>query len=606
LPSAPHFDKNPIEVVKAAEAAGATDEAGVSQYMVDQLKSGDLSFAIEDIDAEENHPRNLFVWRANLIGCSAKGHEYFLKHLLGAQNGVMQEGTDGQRSKEIKWREDAPIAKLDLMVDINFRLNSTGAYSDIILPTATWYEKADLNTTDMHPFVHPLGKAVDPAFESKSDWQIFKTIAKKFSELSEKHLGTVKDVVSLPMQHDSPMALAQPLGQVKDWKRDECDLIPGKTAPIFKVVERDYPNTYKKYTSVGPLMNKLGNNIKGLDWNTDIEIELLKTHNGVIKEEGISQGRPSLMEDVEVCDTVLLMAPETNGEVAHKSWSALAKKTGIDHSHLYEGRHEDKITYKDIVAQPRKIITAPTWSGIESEEVSYTAGYTNIHEHIPFRTLTGRASFYLDHEWMLDFGEGLCAFRPPEDLGALTNLPAGLAKKLEGKKTLSLNWITPHSKWGIHSSYQDNLRMLTLFRGGPYFWVNEDEAKSIGLKDNDWVEAVNANGATVARVVVSQRVPKGMAMMYHAQEKNVNVPGSNTTGKRGGILNSVTKVIMKPTNMVGGYAQLSYSFNYYGTVGSQRDEYVLVHKIEDADVNWLEGDLTPEREAQLNPEGINN
>jgi nitrate reductase alpha subunit len=148
--------------------------------------------------------------------------------------------------------------------------------------------------------------------------------------------------------------------------------------------------------------------------------------------------------------------------------------------------------------------------------------------------------------------------------------------------------------------------MLTLFRGGPYFWVNEEEAKSIGLKDNDWVEAVNANGATVARVVVSQRVPKGMAIMYHAQEKNVNVPGSNTTGKRGGILNSVTKVIMKPTNMIGGYAQLSYSFNYYGTVGSQRDENVIVHKIEDADVDWMEGDLTPEREHQLNPAGVTN
>ncbi|MCU7809318.1 MAG: molybdopterin-dependent oxidoreductase, partial [Candidatus Thiodiazotropha sp. (ex Semelilucina semeliformis)] len=473
-------------------------------------------------------------------------------------------------------------------------------------PTATWYEKADLNTTDMHPFVHPLGKAVDPAFESRSDWQIFKTIAEKFSELAETHLGIRKDVVSLPMQHDSPMALAQPFGEVKDWKRGECELIPGKTAPLFKVVERDYPNTYKKFTSVGPLMNKLGNNVKGLDWNTDMEIEQLCEHNGVITEEGVSKGRPSLMEDVQVCDTVLQMAPETNGEVAHKSWAALSKKTGIDHSHLYEGRHEEKIRYKDILAQPRKIITAPTWSGIESEEVSYTAGYTNIHEHIPFRTLTGRASFYLDHEWMRDFGEGLCCFRPPEDLGAHTNLPQNLANKLKGKKTLTLNWITPHSKWGIHSSYQDNLRMLTLFRGGPYFWVNEDQARSIGLKDNDWVEAVNANGATVARVVVSQRVPEGMALMYHAQEKNVNVPGSNTTGKRGGILNSVTKVVMKPTNMIGGYAQLSYSFNYYGTVGSQRDEYVIVHKIEDRDVDWLERPLTPEREAQLNPEGVNN
>jgi nitrate reductase alpha subunit len=93
-------------------------------------------------------------------------------------------------------------------------------------------------------------------------------------------------------------------------------------------------------------------------------------------------------------------------------------------------------------------------------------------------------------------------------------------------------------------------------------------------------------------------------MMYHAQEKIVNVPGSNTTGKRGGILNSVTRVVVKPTHMVGGYAQLSYGFNYYGTVGSQRDEYVVLHKIEDSAIDWLERPLTRERELQLNPPGI--
>ncbi|MDP1658475.1 MAG: hypothetical protein Q8L73_03885, partial [Methylotenera sp.] len=56
-------------------------------------------------------------------------------------------------------------------------------------------------------------------------------------------------------------------------------------------------------------------------------------------------------------------------------------------------------------------------SGIESEHVSYTAGYTNIHEHIPYRTLTGRAHFYQDHEWMLDFGVGFCTYKPIVDLG---------------------------------------------------------------------------------------------------------------------------------------------------------------------------------------------
>ena len=131
------------------------------------------------------------------------------------------------------------------------------------------------------------------------------------------------------------------------------------------------------------------------------------------------------------------------------------------------------------------------------------------------------------------------------------------------------------------------------------FVAAHPEAKMIRMGIGDVTQPV-------ARVVVSQRVPEGMAIMYHAQEKNVNVPGSNTTGKRGGILNSVTKIIMKPTNLIGGYAQLSYAFNYYGAVGSQRDENVIIHKIEDADVDWLERDLTPEREAQLNPPGVNN
>ncbi|MEA3277878.1 MAG: nitrate reductase subunit alpha [Pseudomonadota bacterium] len=596
-PSAPHFNKNPMVIVDEAGKAGKE----VADYIVEQLKSGDLAFASEDIDAPENHPRNLFVWRANLLGCSAKGHEYFLKHLVGAQNGVMQEANVGADSKEIKWRKEAPVGKLDLMVDINFRLNSTGAYSDIILPTATWYEKSDLNTTDMHPFIHPLDAAVDPAWESRSDWQIFKTIAKRFSELAEKHLGTRKDVVAMPMQHDSPAALAQPFGEVKDWKKGECEPVPGKTLPALITVERDYPNTYKKYSALGPLMIKAGNGIKGLTWNTELEYDQLKKLNGVIEDEGVSKGMPSLEEDIHVCDSVLQMAPETNGEVAHKSWQAQSVKTGIDHSHLYAGRHEEKIRYRDIQAQPRKIITAPTWSGIESEEVSYNACYTNIHEHIPLRTLTGRAQFYLDHEWMLDFGEGFCSYRPPLDLK-----PHGVPAEVTSKPHLVLNWITPHSKWGIHSTYQDNLRMLTLFRGGPYMWVAEEDAKTIGLKDNDWVEAINGNGATVARVVVSQRIPTGTAFMYHAQEKHVNVPGSNTTGKRGGILNSVTRITPKPTHMIGGYAQLSYAFNYYGTVGSQRDEYVVIHKIEDRDVDWLERPLTAEREAKLNPPGINN
>jgi nitrate reductase alpha subunit len=128
--------------------------------------------------------------------------------------------------------------------------------------------------------------------------------------------------------------------------------------------------------------------------------------------------------------------------------------------------------------------------------------------------------------------------------------------------------------------------MLTLSRGGPIVWISEADAKKAGITDNDWIEAYNLNGALVARAVVSQRVPEGMCMMYHAQEKIVNMPGSEITGTRGGIHNSVTRTVLKPTHMIGGYAQQSYGFNYYGTVGSNRDEFVIIRK--QAKTDWLE------------------
>ena len=58
-------------------------------YVVDQLKSRDLKFSVEDPDAQENWPRVWFIWRGNAIGTSAKGHEYFLKHYLGTHTNAI-------------------------------------------------------------------------------------------------------------------------------------------------------------------------------------------------------------------------------------------------------------------------------------------------------------------------------------------------------------------------------------------------------------------------------------------------------------------------------------------------------------------------------------
>lgn len=580
LPSAPQLNVNPLNLFNDAKKQGLD----VIKYTVDSLKAGKISFSSEDPDNPINYPRNLFVWRSNLLGASGKGHEYFLKFLLGIDSAVSGEDIvkSGQfKPKFVVWNDKEVCGKLDLLVNIDFRVSTTGLYSDVILPTASWYEKDDLNTSDMHPFIHPLSAAIDPVWETRSDWEIYKGFAKSFTEVVNEYKCfdlIEKDVVLTPLMHDSPGELGQSL-DVKDWKLNEIDLIPGKTMPNITCVERDYYSIYDQYTSLGPLMKKLGNMCKGISWNTEHEVDLICEHNGINNDTGL----PNIKSAIDACEIILFLAPETNGEVALKSWKSLGHCTGLDHTHLALDRSAEKIRFRDIQAQPRKIISSPIWSGIESEHVSYNSGYTNVNEFIPWRTITGRQQFYQDHVWMRDFGESLCVYKPPIDTKTVKIYLEDNSKD-NGHKKVALNFITPHQKWGIHSTYSDNLLMLTLNRGGPVVWISEIDANKIGVVDNDWIEAYNINGVIVARAVVSQRVPEGMSLMYHAQEKIINVPLSEFSGLRGGIHNSVTRVSLKPTHMIGGYAQQAYGFNYYGTVGSNRDEFIVVRKL--SSVKW--------------------
>ncbi|VFS60237.1 Respiratory nitrate reductase 2 alpha chain [Raoultella planticola] len=136
---------------------------------------------------------------------------------------------------------------------------------------------------------------------------------------------------------------------------------------------------------------------------------------------------------------ILSLAPETNGQVAVKAWQALGEFTGRDHTHLAINKEDEKIRFRDIQAQPRKIISSPTWSGLESEHVSYNAGYTNVHELIPWRTLSGRQQLYQDHPWMRAFGESLVVYRPPIDTRSVSHMheipPNGFPEK-------ALNFLT--------------------------------------------------------------------------------------------------------------------------------------------------------------------
>ena len=134
-----------------------------------------------------------------------------------------------------------------------------------------------------------------------------------------------------PLQHDSPAELSQPF-DIQDWRKGECDLIPGKTAPNIAVVERNYPETWERFTSLGPLLDKLGNGGKGISWNTQNEVEFLGKLN-YVKLDGPAKGRPRIETAIDAAEVILALAPETNGQVAVKAWEALGELTGRDHTH---------------------------------------------------------------------------------------------------------------------------------------------------------------------------------------------------------------------------------------------------------------------------------
>ena len=583
LPSYPQFDCNSLLFGEEAKDAGDDSNEAILQRAIESVKSKKTKFAIEDPDAKKNHPKTLFVWRSNLISSSAKGQEYFMKHLLGTKSGLLANPNETDKPEEIVWREET-TGKLDLLVALDFRMTATPLYADVVLPAATWYEKHDISSTDMHPFIHPFNPAVDPLWESKSDWDIYKTLAKSVSDLAKTHMkGTFKDVVTTPLAHDSKQEISTPYGIVKDWSKGEIEAIPGKTMPGFAVVERDYTVIYDKYISVGPLLEKGKVGAHGVSFSVKEQYDELKIMLDTWEDDTVKNGLPRMDTARKVADVILNVSSASNGKVSQKSYDDLEEQTGMTLKDISSERASEKITFQNITAQPREVIPTAVFPGSNKLGRRYSPFTTNIERLVPFRTLTGRQSYYIDHEVFLQFGENLPIYKP-----TLPPMVFGTKDKniKGGVDTLVLRYLTPHGKWNIHSTYQDNLHMLTLFRGGPTVWIAKEDAMANDIQDNDWLEVYNRNGVVTARAVVSHRMPRGTMFMYHAQDKHIETPGSEITDTRGGSHNAPTRIHLKPTQLVGGYAQISYGFNYYGPIGNQRDVYVAIRKMKEVD--WLE------------------
>ena len=577
LPFFPQFSQNPIELVRKFRRQGASTDAEVVTGVVKGLASGEIDLAVDDPDAPQNWPRTWFIWRGNAIGTSAKGHEFFMRHYLGTDSTAIASEPADHGVTEVTVRPDAPVGKMDLVVDLNFRMDTSALYSDIVLPAATWYEKDDLNTTDCHTFINPMQAAVAPAWESRSDWDIFAAIAERFTRLAAGRLpGEVEDVVMIPLTHDTPDELAQPT--VGDWRAGEVEPIPGKTMPKFRVIKRNYARLYEQMVSLGAGVRANGVAAHGLKIDVaDFYDEMARRQPRTDSPFANGHALPSLERDREVCEVILALDPASNGELAYRAFEAEEHKTGRMLRHLGDGQRDTRYDFSDLVSQPRRVLTTPTWSGLVSKGRAYSPFTFNVEHLVPWRTLTGRQHFYLDHEHYLAWGEHLPVYKPRPDHRMLSETEETLA---EGQGGRLFSYITPHGKWSIHSTYSDNHRMMTLSRGGYPIWMNDKDAADLGIADNDWVELYNDNGVFVQRCITSSRIPRNTVFVYHATERTIGIPISPRRKKRAGMNNSLTRARLKPVLMSGGYAQFTYFFNYWGPTGVNRDTFVYVRRID--------------------------
>ena len=504
LPMHPAFDRNPLDLVDEAER----EQTAPADYVVRELQAGRLRFACEDPDAPENWPRVLTVWRANVLGSSGKGHEYFLKHLLGsAEPGVRaDEDAEGSRPSDLVWR-DAGADREARPADDDRLPHDLATRSS---PTSCCRRRPGTRrSTSPRPTCirscTPSTRRSRRRGRRRPTGTRSALIAAEFSRLAETHLGVRRDLVAAPLLHDSADEIAQPLGDVRDWRAGECEPVPGKTMPKLLVVERDYPAVAARHGALGPLLEELGVLNKGASWKPAAEVRELAARNGVVRG-GPADGRPSLERVEHACEAILALSGTTNGRLALEGFRSLERRTGVPLADLAEPRAGDRITLADAQVQPRTVITSPEWSGIEAHGRRYSPFTINVEREKPWHTLSGRQQLYLDHAWMLELGEGLPVYRPPL---AYAQIYGDQGAGDSARRELTLNFLTPHSKWSIHSEYQDNLHMLTLFRGGSMLWMSREDAEALDIHDNDWVEAYNRNGVMVLRAAVTHRVPQG-------------------------------------------------------------------------------------------------
>ena len=318
---------------------------------------------------------------------------------------------------------------------------------------------------DRHAQLHPpaVGRRCRRAGSRRATGRSSGRSPKKFSELAAKHFPEPVDGRRGRRRSRTTRRPRSRSPRCKDWitRRGRGDS-RARRCRRSRWSTRDYANLYNQFISFGPLVRdeRAGRARHALRSRRRLRRGGARPAR---RRRGAASATRRSRDDEEVCNIILQLR---HGDQRRAGLPLVQEHGGEGRPAAgapgREGPRDAASSYKDLQAQPRRFINSPMWSGLIENGRAYSPFTYNVEALVPWRTLTGRQHFYLDHPGYLQFGEHLPTYKPkplPTQYADLRVQRGGRARRM------MLNYLTPHGKWHIHSTYGDNQRMTTLSRG---------------------------------------------------------------------------------------------------------------------------------------------
>ncbi len=145
---------------------------------------------------------------------------------------------------------------------------------------------------------------------------------------------------------------------------------------------------------------------------------------------------------------------------------------------------------------------------IKPDEPIVPLTYHTGPKKIPYPTYNRRISFYIDHDWFLEAGEGFPIHKDNPKMGG----------------DYPLRMTSGHQRWSIHSIWITDDILARTHQGRPFMFMNTDDARKRGIQDGDLVRVYNDFDdfrihVKLTSAARSQEGPRpGQVIIYHAWE----------------------------------------------------------------------------------------